>query len=75
MSGESNMEHIGGKRIQLEDNYEKIISFGITCRNSVVDCFKNKCMKFFSKQLDDKSVQAYNTFINTGKRVKLLFYS
>ena len=75
MSKNSMIDHIDGVKIKLEHNNEKFTSFGASYRNSVVDCFKNKCMKFFSKQLDDKSVQAYNTFINTGKRVKLLFYS
>ena len=70
MSGESNIEHIDGKRIKLEDNHEKLSSFDVNGRNSVVDCFKNKCMNFITKQLDDKSVRAYNTFTNTGKKSK-----
>ena len=69
MSGESNMDQFVVKRIKIEDNYEKITSFGATFGKSVVDCFKNKCMKFLTKQLDDKSVRGYNTFFNTGKIV------
>ena len=64
------MDHIYVKRTKLGEKYEKIISFDITCRNSVVDCFKNKCMEFYTKQLDVKSVQAYNTLNNTGKIVQ-----
>ena len=73
MSGEIKIDHIDGKIIKLEDNQEKITSCGATCRYSVVDCFKNKCMKFFTKKLDDKSVQAYNTLTNTGKISKTIF--
>ena len=63
------MDQIYAKRIILEAKHDKLTSFfSATCRNSVVDFFKNKCMKFFLKQLDDKSVRAYNTLINTGKR-------
>ena len=66
MSGESDKDHIDGKRVKHEHNHEKLKSFGASCKNSVVDCFKIKCMKFFKEQLDDKSVRAYNTFKNTG---------
>ena len=66
MSGESNMDHINSKRIKLEENHERLKSFDATCRNSVVDYFKYKCMEFFTKQLDDKSVRAYKTFKSTG---------
>ena len=66
------MDHIYGKRIKLEDNYENLSSFDANCRNSVVDCFKNKCMNFFKRQLYDKSVRAYNTFTNTGKKSKTI---
>ena len=65
MSGESDKDHID-KRVKLEHNHENLKSFGASCKNSVVDCFKIKCMKFFKEQLDDKSVRAYNTFKNTG---------
>ena len=61
------MDVIDGKRIKLEKNREKLSCFDATCRNSVVDCFKNKCMEFYTKQLDHKSVRAFNTFTNTGK--------
>ena len=71
MSDESKMELIDGNRIKLEHNNEKPTSFGLTSRNSVVDCFKNKCMEFYTKQLDDKSIRAYNTFINTGKGLNI----
>ena len=60
------MDHINDKRIKLEENHERMKSFDATCRNSVVNCFKNKCMEFFTKQLDDKSVRTYNTFQSTG---------
>ena len=68
MSSESNIYLIDGKRIKLEDNHEKILSYDATCRKSVFDCFKTKCMKFITKQLDDKNVAAVNTFINKGKK-------
>ena len=61
------MDVIDGKRIKLEKNREKLSCFDATCRNSVVDCFKNKCMKFFEKHFDDKYVRAYSTFSYTGK--------
>ena len=67
MSGESKIDNIDGKRIKLEDNHERLTSFGKTCKNSVVDCFKNKCMEFVKEQLDIKSVLAYNTYNHTGK--------
>ena len=73
MSAKSNMDFIDGKRIKLEDTHEKITNFGANCRNLAVDCFKNKCVKFFTKQFNDKSVQAYNTFTNTGKISKTIF--
>ena len=73
MPDENNIDLIDSKRIKLEDNHENITSFGGTCRNSVVDCFKNKCMKFITNQLDDKSIRAYNAFINTGKKLNNLF--
>ena len=69
MSGESNMENIDGKRIKLEDNHEKLSCFDATCRNSLLDCFKNKCMEFITKKLDVKIVRAYDTLNNTGKIV------
>ena len=69
MSSEYKIGHIDVKRIKLEDNHEKITSFDRTCRNSVVDYYKNKCMEFYIKQLDVKSVRAYNTIINTGKNL------
>ena len=69
MSGESNMDHINYKRIKLEENYERLKCFDATRRNSVVDCFKNKSMEFYTNQLDDKSVRACNTIINTGKNL------
>ena len=64
------MDHIDGKRTKLEDNHENLSSFDANCRKSVVDCFKNKCIIFFTKHLNDKSVRAYNTFTNTGKKSK-----
>ena len=70
MSREGKINHIDGKRIKLGEYYEKITNFGETCRKSVVDCFKNKCMEFVSKQLDDKSIRVYNTLNNTGKILK-----
>ena len=75
MSDESYMDLIDGKRIKLENNLKKIFSYNATCRYSVVDCFKNKSMEFFTEQLDDKSVRAYNTFNNTGEisKTKFLF--
>ena len=73
MSGESNMDHNNDKRIKLEENHERLKSFDATCRNLVVDCFKNKCMEFYTKQLDDKSVRSYNTYTNTGKIVQKYF--
>ena len=69
MSGESNMDHINSKRIKLEENHIRLKSFDATCRNSIIDCFKNKCMEFYTKQLDDKSVRAFNTFTNEGKMI------
>ena len=67
MSSKNKIEHVDYKRIKFEDNFEKITSFGGNCRISIVDRFKNKCMEFYTKQLDDKSVRAYNTLNNTGK--------
>ena len=69
MSKNSMIDHIDGVKIKLEHNNEKFTSFGASYRNSVVDCFKNKCKEFFTKQLDEKSVRAYSTFHNTGKIV------
>ena len=73
MSSESKIDQIDGKRIKLGKNHEEITSFGGTFRNPVVDCFKNKCMEFHTKQLDDKSVRAYNILNNTGKMVQKIF--
>ena len=73
MSDESNMDLIDSKRIKLEDNHEKLTSYDATCKNSVVDCFKNKCMKVFTKKIDGKNVAAYNTIINTGKGLNNFF--
>ena len=68
------MDQIYAKRIILEDKHDELKNFfSATCRNSVVDCFKNKCMEFYTKQLDDKSVRAYNTYTNTGKIVQIYF--
>ena len=67
MSDGSNMDLIDGKTIKLGENNEKITSFGATCSTSVVDSFKNKYMEFFTKKLDFRSVQAYNTLKSTGK--------
>ena len=75
MSGESNMDHINYKRIKLEENYERLKCFDATRRNSVVDCFKNKCMEFYTQQLDDKSVRTYKNFYRTGKTVYSIFYN
>ena len=69
MSGENKVDNIDGKKIKIEDNHVKLISNGSTCRNSIVDCFINKCMEFYTKQVDYKSVRDYNTFTNTGKMV------
>ena len=73
MSGKSKMDNINVKRIKLEHDCEKLTSFGATCRNSVVDYFKLKCMKFIKKQLDDKSVLACNTFNLAGKIIYTVF--
>ena len=73
MSGENKIDHIDVKKIKLEENHERLKSFDATCRNSVVNCFKNKCMEFYTKQLDDKSVRSYNTYTNTGKIVQKYF--
>ena len=67
MSDTSNMDLIDGKRIKLGDEHEDIKSFGPICKNSAVDCFKNKGMKLIIEQFNDKSVKSYNTFINTGQ--------
>ena len=60
------MDHINYKRIKLEENYERLKCFDATRRNSVVDCFKNKSMEFYIKQLDIKSARAYKIFKSTG---------
>ena len=73
MLSESQIDHIDAKRTKLEDNHQKIPSFDITCSYSVVDCFKNKCMKFFTKQLEVKNVQAYKTLNHTGKIIEKVF--
>ena len=67
MSGENKVDHIDGKSKKLEDHYEKFSCFDATWRTSVVDCFINKCMEFYTKQVNNKSVRPYNTFTNTGK--------
>ena len=67
MSGEIEIDHINDKGIKLEDNHENITTFGATRKNSVVDYFKNECMKFITKKLDDKSIRAYSTFTISGK--------
>ena len=72
MSFESDMDQIDVKRIKLENKHDKLAGSDGTCRNSAVDCFKNKCVSFFTKQLDDKSVRAYNTFTNKGKLSKTI---
>ena len=72
MSDRINMDFIDCKRIKLEDRCEKLSCFDATCRNSVVDCFKNKCINFFRKQLNDKSIRSYNSFTNTGKKSKTI---
>ena len=69
MSEESRIDHIDVKKIKLEYNHEKLSSFSAKSENSVVDCFKIKCLTFFTNQLDDKSVRADNTLNNTGKIV------
>ena len=69
MSGENKIDQTDVKKIKIEDNHEKLTSFDRTCRISVADCFKNKCIKFYTKQLDDKSVRAFNTFTNKGKMI------
>ena len=74
MSEESYLDKISGKRTKLEDNYGKITSFDATCRNSIIDCFKNKCIEFYTEHLDIKSVRAYKNFNSTGKTVLLIFY-
>ena len=61
MSSESDTDHIDAKRIKLEEKPEKLSSFDESCKNLVVDCYKNKCIQFFTKNLDDKSVRDYNT--------------
>ena len=73
MSKESKIDHIDGKKIKLEDNHEKLFSLGAIYKNSVIDCFKIKCMKFFTNQLDGKSVRVDNTFNNIGKIVYTTF--
>ena len=73
MSNKSNIDLIDGKTIRLKDNHEKLTSVDATCRNSVVDCFKSKCMNFFTKIVDSKNVAAYNTSINTGKELNNFF--
>ena len=55
------------KEYNLKITIKKLTSFGATCGNSVVDCFKNKSIKFYTKQLDDKIVRAYFTLNYTGK--------
>ena len=72
MSSENNIDLIDGKRIKLEDNHENLSSFNSNCRNSVFRCFKNKCINFFRKQLDYKSIRSYNSFTNTGKKSKTI---
>ena len=73
MSFESDMDQIDVKRIKLENKHDKLAGSDGTCRNSAVDCFKNKCMKLFTEQLDYKMAQAYNNFNNTGKIIKIMF--
>ena len=68
------MDQIYAKRIILEDKHDELKNFfSATCRNSVVDCFKNKCMDFVKNQLDHKKKQAKYTFKNTGKIIKTSF--
>ena len=69
MSKEITINHNDGVTIKLEHNHEKLTSYGGTYRNSVIDFFKTKCKKFFTNQLDEKNVRAYNTFNNTSKIV------
>ena len=66
MSSDCKIDRIGGKRIKPGESHEQITTFCGTYRNLIVDCFKNKCMEFYTKQLDDKSVRAYKTFKSTG---------
>ena len=67
MSSKSAKDHFDGKRIKLGVNHKKLTKLNLTCRNSVIDCFKNKSMEFYTKQLDDKNVRTYNTLSNKGK--------
>ena len=73
MSYKSNTERIDVKRLKLQDNNEKITSFDATYSELVVHCFKNKCMVFYTKKLDETNELAYNTFIYTGIIVKPIF--
>ena len=73
MSDKSNIDLIDGKRIKLKDNHEKTTSLNATCMNSVVDCFKNKCLKFFTKDLDDENRYADDTFSYTGEKILIVF--
>ena len=73
MSEESRIDHIDAKKIKLEYNHEKLSSFSAKYENSVVHCFKIKCLTFFTNQLDDKSLRADNTFNNIGKKVYTVF--
>ena len=66
MSSKSKIDDIDGKRIKLGENHENKTSFGGTCRKSIIECFKNKCMEFYTKQLDVKSARAYKTLKSTG---------
>ena len=67
MSSEDKMDHFVIKRIKLEEKLKILTSIDPNKRNSVVVGFKDKCMKFFTKQLDDKIVRDYINLNNTGK--------
>ena len=49
MSSEIGIDHFDSKRVKLEVNYAKLTKLNLTCRKSVIDCFKNKSMEFYTK--------------------------
>ena len=69
MSGEGYMNQTVVKKVKLE---EKVTSLDVNCENLDVNCFKTLCKKLFTKQLDDKFLQAFNEFNAAGKIVYLL---
>ena len=71
MSGESYQTEV--KKIKLEENKDKLTSFGANYENSDVVCFTSICKELSTKLLDDRRILAFNAFNNKSKFILTLF--